>query len=103
VTLAVALGVVSPAVADPRAPEEHPLENREVAAEALGDYERQALERALELRDFVLVDRADGKTVRRIHILNLNVFDEDAGSLRWINALRRPTREHVIAREILRD
>jgi hypothetical protein len=98
----VALGVVSPAVADPRAPDpEHPLEDREVVAEKLGDYEREALERALELRDLALVDRADGKTVRRIHILNLNVFDEDAGSLRWINALRRPTREHVIARELL--
>jgi hypothetical protein len=102
VTLAVALGAGGPALAEERDPiNGHPLENGAAAVEELGDYERQALERALALRGLSLVETARGKRIRRIHIVNLNVFDDDARLLLWINAMRRATRDHVIARELL--
>lgn len=70
------------------------------AAAALGSYERQALERALAARNLELEPAPEGKTVRRIHVVNHDVFATDEGVFNWFNALHRTTREDIIAREV---
>ena len=99
VTLAASLLAALPARADPS--EQDPRENGLLSVDELGDFERQALERALAKRDLALVTDANGSKVRSIHIVNLDAFDVTAPVLHWLNALRRVTREQVIARELL--
>jgi hypothetical protein len=69
--------------------------------EALGGYERQALERALALHGLEVEPAPAGKTLRSIHVDNQSVFAEDEGMLAWLNALHRTTREDVVEREVL--
>lgn len=69
--------------------------------EALGGYERQALDRALAARGLELEPAPEGKTLRAIHVANQAVFTEDEGLLTWLNAFHLTTREDVIEREVL--
>lgn len=69
--------------------------------DALGSYERQALDRALALRALEVEPAPEGKTLRTIHVVNQDVFAEGEGVLTWANALHRTTREDVIEREVL--
>lgn len=69
--------------------------------EALGGYERQALDRALTMRGLEVEPAPEGKTLRTIHVDNQTVFTEGEGMLNWLNALHRTTREDVIEREVL--
>lgn len=67
---------------------------------SLGSYERQALERALAARDLEIEPAPEGKTVRRIHVVNHDVFAADEGVFNWFNALHRTTRADIIEREV---
>jgi hypothetical protein len=69
--------------------------------DALGSYERQALDRALTTRALEIDPAPAGKTLRIIHVVNQDVFTEGEGLLTWLNALHRTTREDVIEREVL--
>ncbi len=68
---------------------------------ALGSYERDALRQALAARGLALERAPAGKTVRRVHVVNLPVFGPAEGFLRWFNRFHITTREDVIAREVL--
>jgi hypothetical protein len=67
----------------------------------LGAYEREALARALEARGLRVVAEPDGSVIRRIHVVNLEPFDDELAILTLLNNLRRTTRERTIAREVL--
>jgi len=67
----------------------------------LGSYERKAVHTALRERSLELEPAPDGKRIMRIHVVNLDVFDEDAGPLQVLNYVHRTTREFVFQREVL--
>ena len=67
----------------------------------LGNLERQALVRALVLRDLVIDPAPQGKTVGRIHVWTAPVFGEDEKIFRWANFFHISSKEDVIEREIL--
>ncbi len=67
----------------------------------LGAYERLAVQTALATRELRVDEHPDGKRLHRIHVVNLEVFSEDAGVLQHLNALHRSTREYITAREVL--
>lgn len=69
--------------------------------EALGGYERQALDRALALRGLEIDPAPEGKILGAIHVENQSVFTEGEGMLTWLNAFHVTTREDVIEREVL--
>ncbi|RMH42006.1 MAG: hypothetical protein D6689_09415 [Deltaproteobacteria bacterium] len=68
--------------------------------DALGSYEREAVEEALARLGVEVDERPAGKRVRRIHVVNLPVFGKDAGFLRVFNALHVTTRTSIVAREV---
>jgi hypothetical protein len=68
---------------------------------SLGSFERDALERALAARGLRLEPHPYGKVVRRLHVVNHDVFGAEEGFLRWFNILHRTSREHVVEREVL--
>ena len=88
-------------VSPPRAAVEVEEGARSNAEVELGEYEREALRQALEALDLRVVDDPEGRTIRRVHVVNLEVFGEEAGWIAWLNTLRRTTRDEVIAREVL--
>lgn len=68
----------------------------------LGGLEREAVETALARRGLRVDPSPEGKTVRAIHVVNLEVFSEqDFRPLRWLNVFHVTTRERVIEREVL--
>lgn len=67
----------------------------------LGSYERRALDRALEREGLEIEPQPQGKRVRQVHVVNLDVFGPDSGFLQWFNIFHRTTREDVLAREVL--
>ncbi|HUS67842.1 MAG TPA: hypothetical protein VMZ28_25075 [Kofleriaceae bacterium] len=68
---------------------------------SMGHYERAALAIALRDRKLRLQPEAAGKRVRRIHVVNLDVFGEEEGFLTWFNIFHVTSREHVVEREVL--
>lgn len=68
---------------------------------SLGSYEQAALDRALQRTGLKVDPAPDGKRVRRIVVVNLDVFGPDEGFLQWFNLFHRTTRPAVIAREVL--
>ena len=68
---------------------------------SLGSFEREALERALAARGLRLEAHPYGKVVRRLHVVNHDVFGPEEGFLRWANLFHRTSREHVVEREVL--
>ncbi len=67
----------------------------------LGSYERQALATALNRRGLELDPAPEGKRLRRVHVVNLDVFSKRDGFLQWFNFFHRTSREGVVAREVL--
>jgi hypothetical protein len=67
----------------------------------LGSYELAALQSALQARGLELDPHPEGKVVRRIHVVNLDVFGQGTGFLQWFNMFHRTTRERAIEREVL--
>ncbi|ACY17659.1 outer membrane protein [Haliangium ochraceum] len=68
----------------------------------LGSYEKQALDAALEVRAGLELDHQPaGKVLRRIHVVNQAVFDNNSGVIGLFNKLHRTTREDIIEREVL--
>jgi len=66
-----------------------------------GSYEQAALARVLVERGLT-VDRAPwGKTLRRIHVDNQEVFGPDDGPLRVFNVFHRTSTEGTVEREVL--
>ena len=70
-------------------------------SQALGSYERDALQQALAARRLRVDLAPAGKTVRRIHVVNLPVFGPAEGFLRWFNRFHVTSREEMVAREVL--
>lgn len=68
---------------------------------SLGSFEREALQRALAARGLRLEANPYGKVVRRLHVVNHDVFGPEEGFLRWFNVFHRTSREHVVEREVL--
>jgi Omp85 superfamily domain len=77
----------------------------QVQAEAqlqnLGSFEQKALRHGLMTRGLVIDPAPDGKTVRRLHVVNMPVFGVEEGFLRWFNRFHVTSREEVVAREVL--
>jgi len=67
----------------------------------LGDLEKQALIRALVSRGLRIDFEPKGKTLRTIHVYNLDPISDEAGFLTIANRLHVTTREYIIEREIL--
>ena len=68
----------------------------------LGPLERGAVDGALATRGLVIDPAPEGKLVRSIHVVNLDVFQpNDGGLLSWFNHFHRTTREGHIRRESL--
>jgi hypothetical protein len=67
-----------------------------------GSYERLSLERALTARDLKIEYHPEGKRLRRIHVVNLEVFSpRDGRLLRWFNIFHKVTRESHVRREVV--
>jgi hypothetical protein len=69
--------------------------------EELAGYERQAVEQVLDRRGLRVDPRPEGKRIGRVVIVNLEVFTDEDGPLRRLNALRVTTRADTIERELL--
>ncbi len=67
----------------------------------LGSFEKRALATALKRRGLELDLEPYGKLVRKIRVVNLDVFGPDDGVLRIFNLLHVTTREYIIEREVL--
>lgn len=67
----------------------------------LGSFEKRALATALERKRLELDLEPYGKLVRKIHVVNLDVFGPDDGFLRVFNFLHVTTQEYIIEREVL--
>lgn len=67
----------------------------------LGNLERQAVVRALMLRNLQIDPAPQGKTVGAIHVWTAPVFGEDEKMFRWANVFHVSSKEYVIEREIL--
>lgn len=73
----------------------------EPALASLGALEREAVTEALALRGLTVDPAPDGKTVRAIHVVNLDVFSKRDGIFQILNRFHRTTREWAIRREVL--
>jgi hypothetical protein len=93
-TVASIVAVLCLALASGRA---HASDRRD----ALGTYERQALDLALATHGFELDPAPEGKTLRHIYVDTQAVFTKGEGILTWLNTLHYTTREDVIEREVL--
>ena len=69
----------------------------------LGSYEKQAIASALARTGLEIEPEPDGKVLRRIHVVNLDVFSPRDGFLQMFNYFHRTTREEMIEREVLLD
>lgn len=68
----------------------------------LGILEKQALERTLTERGMAIETEPAGRRLCRVHVRNVDVFDEEDGSfLQWFNLFHRVTAEDVIERELV--
>lgn len=67
----------------------------------LGTYEKQALVRALEQTGLRIDPSPAGKALRKVHVINFEVFSPRDGILQIFNFFHRTTRDHVIHREVL--
>lgn len=67
----------------------------------LGNLERQAVVRALVLRNLEIDPAPQGKTVGALHVWTAPVFGEDERIFRWANVFHISSKEYVIEREIL--
>lgn len=67
----------------------------------LGSFERRALDTALARKKRELDLDPYGKVVRKIVVVNLDVFSQDDSFLRFFNIFHITTREYVVEREVL--
>ena len=67
----------------------------------LGTYEKQALTRALDRTGLRIDPSPEGKVLRKIHVINFEVFSPRDGILQMFNFFHLTTRDHVIRREVL--
>jgi hypothetical protein len=99
--LAPLVALLIPAVAAAQADVPAPAPDPEARSKELGTYERQALETALELKSLEVDKSPAGKTISRVHIVNLDVFSRRDGFLQWFNIFHVTTQPVVIRREVL--
>ncbi len=67
----------------------------------LGTLERQAVVRALMLRNLTIDPAPAGKAVGAIHVWTAPVFGDDEQLFRWANIFHISSKQHVIEREVL--
>ena len=65
----------------------------------LGRYEREALEEALAIRKLQIDPSPEGKSLGKIHVVNLEVFSTHDGLFQLANVFHTTTKEDIIERE----
>lgn len=69
---------------------------------ALGDYERQAVEKVIENNGWRVASSPSGREIEEVHVVTLPVFSRrDGDLLQWFNRLHATTEPDVIRREVL--